>query len=228
MKKGNGRRCGCYSPVASPFNDTSKSKAEPTRMILPGKPTSKNAKGITCWRGFGVLGPFAFSGMNNVGSVLCATPKSLAPRDGVFITTSPVQWVVRAASRIAFYFIRSAMTGLMPSVLLYQNRVPARRRSKGLSWVRGNSHAQFLEGWATARLPGYSVHRVNTEAQCHRHCAPTGHKDAHPRTRASQEPTGHHQNKIAGDGWNCSATLKRLAILVFLDRSLLLFSKVSA
>src|ERR1700724_1068397 len=31
-------------------------------------------------------------------------------------------------------------------------------------------------------------------------CAPTGDKDAHPRTRASQEPTGHHQKKITGDG----------------------------
>src|SRR6266567_6184630 len=26
-------------------------------------------------------------------------------------------------------------------------------------------------------------------------CAPTGDKDAHPRTRASPEPTGHHQKK---------------------------------
>src|SRR5881409_2524838 len=30
-------------------------------------------------------------------------------------------------------------------------------------------------------------------------CAPTGDWDAHPRTRASQEPTDHHQKKIAGD-----------------------------
>jgi hypothetical protein len=38
--------------------------------------------------------------------------------------------------------------------------------------VRGNSHAQFLEGWAAARSPGYSVHRDFTEAKCHRHlCA---------------------------------------------------------
>src|SRR6266478_873434 len=29
-------------------------------------------------------------------------------------------------------------------------------------------------------------------------CAPTGVSDAHPRTRASQEPTGHHQTKITG------------------------------
>src|SRR5438128_9903775 len=31
-------------------------------------------------------------------------------------------------------------------------------------------------------------------------CAPTGGWDAHPRTRASQEPTYHHQKKITGDG----------------------------
>jgi hypothetical protein len=30
--------------------------------------------------------------------------------------------------------------------------------------------------------------------------APTGDWDAHPRTRASQEPIDHHQKKIAGDG----------------------------
>jgi hypothetical protein len=33
-------------------------------------------------------------------------------------------------------------------------------RSKGLSWMRRNSPAQFLDGWS----PGYSVHRVYTEA----------------------------------------------------------------
>src|SRR4030081_973386 len=26
-------------------------------------------------------------------------------------------------------------------------------------------------------------------------CAPTGHRDAHPRTRTSQEPTGHHRQR---------------------------------
>src|SRR5947207_11468031 len=29
-------------------------------------------------------------------------------------------------------------------------------------------------------------------------CAPTGDWDAHPRTRASQEPTDHHQKKTEG------------------------------
>jgi len=46
----------------------------------------------------------------------------------------------------------------------------------------------------------------------HRHM-PTGDWDAHPRTRASQEPIGHHQNKIAGDGRNCSP--KRSSCLRF-------------
>ena len=157
MKQGNSISRGCCLPVASPFNDTLRSKAKPTRMILPGKPTSKNAKGITCWRGFGVLGPFAFSGMNNVDSVLCATQKSLAPRDGVFITASPVRWVVRAASRTAFYFIRSAMTGFMTSVLLYQNRVSAKEAFEGLELGEGKLSCPVLRGLGgrkVARLLG--------------------------------------------------------------------------
>src|SRR2546428_721354 len=53
-------------------------------------------------------------------------------------------------------------------------------------------------------------------------CVPTGVWDAHPRTRASQEPTGHHQTKITGDGKGSSPeTLKRLAILVSQRRSFL-------
>ena len=34
---------------------------------------------------------------------------------------------------------------------------PRKRRSKGLSCVRGNFHAQFLEGWTGAIPSGYSV-----------------------------------------------------------------------
>jgi len=49
-------------------------------------------------------------------------------------------------------------------------------------------------------LLGYPrEHRVNTETGCHRHL-PTGVRDTYPRTRASQEPIGHHQNKITRDG----------------------------
>ena len=57
-------------------------------------------------------------------------------------------------------------------------------------------------------------------------CAPTGVRDAHPRTRASPEPTGHHQTKITGDGKGSSPeTLKRLAILVSQRRNFLPSSK---
>ena len=54
------------------------------------------------------------------------------------------------------------------------------------------------------------------------HCTPTGHWDAHPRTRASQEPTNHHQRKN-GRRWKGSSpeTLKRLAISIFQRRSFL-------
>jgi hypothetical protein len=58
-------------------------------MIRPVKPTLKNAMGITCGRVFGVLELFAFSGMNNADSVLCVIQKSVVPRDGGFIATSP-------------------------------------------------------------------------------------------------------------------------------------------
>ena len=61
----------------------------------------------------------------------------------------------------------------------------------------------------------------NTEAQCHRHCAPTGDKDAHPRTRASQEPTGHHQKRSPEMEGSSPETLKRLAISVCQRRSFL-------
>jgi hypothetical protein len=39
----------------------------------------------------------------------------------------------------------------------YRFRVSSDRRLKGLSRVRGNSHARFLEGWAGAIPPGYST-----------------------------------------------------------------------
>ena len=59
-------------------------------MIRPVKPTLKNARGITCGKVFGGLKLFAFSGMNNTDSALCAIQKSPAPLDGAFITASLV------------------------------------------------------------------------------------------------------------------------------------------
>lgn len=57
----------------------------------------------------------------------------------------------------------------------------------------------------------------------------TGHWHTHPRTRASPEPTDHHQKdhrRMEGD--SSPETLKRLAISVFLRRSFLPSSKASA
>ena len=46
--------------------------------------------------------------------------------------------------------------GSPPAYSRIETASPRKRRSKGLSCVRGNFHAQFLEGWAAARPPGYS------------------------------------------------------------------------
>ena len=56
----------------------------------------------------------------------------------------------------------------------------------------------------------------------------TGVRDAHPRTRASQEPTGHHQRKAPEMGGFFSETLKRLVISVSRCRSFLPSSTASA
>jgi hypothetical protein len=48
--------------------------------------------------------------------------------------------------------------GSIASVFTFPNRVPSRAAFEGrLSCVRGNFHAQFLEGWTGAILSGYSV-----------------------------------------------------------------------
>jgi RNA-directed DNA polymerase len=82
---------GIISPAARlPSNATSRSKAKLTRTIQPMKPTSKNAKGLTCWKRFGVPALFAISGMNNVDFARSAIQKSPGSQAGAFITTSPV------------------------------------------------------------------------------------------------------------------------------------------
>ena len=59
----------------------------PSNGVRPlGKPTSKNAKGLTCWKRFGVPALFAISGMNNVDSARSAIQKSPGSRAGAFIT----------------------------------------------------------------------------------------------------------------------------------------------
>jgi len=96
------------------------------------KPTSKNAKELTCWKRFGVLVLFATSGMNNVVSARCAIQKSPGSQAGAFITASHVRWVVRQLLATAFYFIPSAMTGFIVSVFPFRNRVSFREAFEGL------------------------------------------------------------------------------------------------
>ena len=54
-----------------------------------GWPLGKNAKGLTCWKRFGVPALFAFSGMNNVDSARCVIQKSPGSQAGAFIIASP-------------------------------------------------------------------------------------------------------------------------------------------
>src|ERR1700739_344484 len=56
---------------------------------LLGKPTSKNAKGLTCWTRFGVPALFAISGMNKGDSAHCAIEESPGSPAGAFSTASP-------------------------------------------------------------------------------------------------------------------------------------------
>ena len=55
---------------------------------LLGRPTSKNAKRIICGIRFGAPVYFAFFGMTNAASALCARLKSPVSPDGAFITAS--------------------------------------------------------------------------------------------------------------------------------------------
>jgi len=55
-----------------------------------GKPTSKNAKGLTCWTRFGVPILFATSGMNNADFARSAIQKSPGSQAGAFTTASRV------------------------------------------------------------------------------------------------------------------------------------------
>ena len=102
----------------------------------------RNAKEIICRKRFGVLALFAFSGMNKPDFAPNATSESHGSRVGGFTTASPVCWVVQRVRKTAS---------------------PPTRRSKGLSCVQGNLHAQFLEGWAPAMGPGYSIRKSGTE-----------------------------------------------------------------
>src|SRR6266436_7009021 len=63
---------GFYAPVTQPSSDTSKCKGMRIPTTPHMKPTSNNAKKLTCESRFGAPVSFAFSGMNRVVSALFA------------------------------------------------------------------------------------------------------------------------------------------------------------
>ena len=136
-------KSGCTTPRALPSNDTSRLKAKLTRTIQPMKPTSKNGKGLTCWKRFGVLALFAISGMSNVDSARSAIQKSPGSPAGACTTASPVCWAVPLVPRTAFYFIPSAMTGFIVSIFPFRNRVSPTEAFEGLELGKGKLSAQF-------------------------------------------------------------------------------------
>jgi N-terminal domain of reverse transcriptase len=130
--RGSHLRYGYSQPALLPSADMSRLEATRIPTILPTKPTSRNAKGTICRTRFGAPVFFAFSGLNNAASALCAIPKSLASLGGACTTAYPASWVVRAVLRTAFCFTQSAMTGFIDWVFLFPNRVSVRRRSEVL------------------------------------------------------------------------------------------------
>jgi len=166
-------KSGCTTPTALPSNDTSRSKAKPTRTIPRMKPTSKIEKALICWIRFGVLVLFAISGMNNVVSVWHARPKSPASRDGACTPASPASWVVRPVSRTASYFIPSAMTGSTACVFLYPNRVSLTEAFEVLEPDDGKLSCPVLRGLGDRKVvqllgslparPGHSRDTAVTE-----------------------------------------------------------------
>src|SRR2546427_6194244 len=118
---------------------------------------------------------------------------------------------------------------IMNSSSIFESR---RRRSVSETGKRGGCTVSTMDLSEAQGLVLFRVVRegigISQRLSATGTCAPTGVWDAHPRTRASQEPTGHHQIKITGDGKGSSPeTLKRLAISVSQRRSFLLFSKES-
>src|SRR5713101_5088084 len=130
--RGHRIRYGCCPPVARPLNDTSRSRAKPTRTILPMKLTSRNAKEIICRKHFGVLVLFASSGMNKPLSAPYAMSESLGSRVGGSIIASLVCWVVQRVRKTASYFIPSATTRFIANIFPSRNRVSRKEAFEGL------------------------------------------------------------------------------------------------
>src|SRR5664279_3538513 len=166
-------KSGCTTPTALPSNDTSRSKAKPTRTIPRMKPTSKIEKALICWIRFGVLVLFAISGMNKPDSALCARQNSLGSPDGDFIIASPGAWVVRAVPTTVFYFIPSAMTGFIANIFPSRNRVSPNEAFEVLEPDDGKLSCPVLRGLGDRKVvqllgslparPGHSRDTAVTE-----------------------------------------------------------------
>jgi RNA-directed DNA polymerase len=77
----------------------------------------------------------------------------------------------------------------VPAPFCLETVSPRKRRSKGLSCVRGNFHAQFLEGWTGAIPSGYSVIRPRLAVRC-----------VFPRFGVPPEPTLAYQIRTRSAG----------------------------
>ena len=90
MTTGNLRKCALAARSShAHYNDTSKSKAKPTHMTPPMKPTSQTVKGPICEIHFGVRPLFAFSGVSKTDAAPYAMRESPASPDGGFTTAFP-------------------------------------------------------------------------------------------------------------------------------------------
>jgi hypothetical protein len=124
---------------------------------LLGRPTSRNAKQITCRTRFGVRVLFAFSGKNNADSALYAALKSLGTRAGALTTAFHVYWVVQKVPRIAFYFTQSATTGFIASVFPSRSRVSFKKAFAGpelCDWKLSRTVLRGLDSSNGVRLLG--------------------------------------------------------------------------
>jgi len=152
--------CGCTAPVAPRSNDTSRSKAKRTRTTLPTRPTSRNAKQMTCRTRFGARVLFAFSGMNNADSALYAALQSLGTRNGALTTAFHVYWVVERCRdlRLLHPECQSAMTGFITSVFPSRSRVSFKEAFAGpelCDWKLSRTVLRGLDGSDPVRLLGH-------------------------------------------------------------------------
>jgi hypothetical protein len=98
-----------------------------------------------------------------------------------------------------------------------------------ISALLSTHHGSIRGSWPMA-ISGYPRgHRIDPETRCSTaaHGTPNECIDTLPRTRASQEPIGHHRGMKPGRSPGFCWTLKLLAVSVVLRRNVLLSSKVS-